>query len=99
MVGDGKEVNGMERMNIDADAPRHPGCEPEMWDEWQAWHRVCDALKGASASIDINEEPLLAAAIEMWGELLACLRMTQPAEVCEEALNDKIAAYNGRVRT
>jgi hypothetical protein len=89
----------METMNIDADAPRHPGCEPQMWGEWQAWHRVCDALKGASPSIDINEEPLLAAAIEMWGELLARLRMTQPAEVCEEALTDKIAAYNGWVRT
>jgi len=88
----------MERMNIDTDAPRHPGCEPEMWDEWQAWHRVCDALKFASASIDINEEPLLAAAIEMWGELLARLRMVQSTEVCEEALQEKIAAYNRKVK-
>lgn len=85
-------------MNVGPTAPRTPGIEPGMYDEWQAWQRVVDALRNASASIDINEEPTLAAAIEMWGELLVRLRLSQDPDIVDQALDDKIARYNTLVR-
>lgn len=86
----------MEVMDIGSDTP--PGMEPWMYEEWQAWQRVVDALKHASASIDINEEPILAAAIEMWGEVLTQLRFHQPEQVCRKAFDDKITVYNELLR-
>jgi hypothetical protein len=44
--------------------------EDLMFTEWQAWQNVVKALKGASASIDINVEDTLARALEVWGEEL-----------------------------
>lgn len=48
--------------------------------EWHAWTAIVLQLKNASASIDINEEPQLHAAILLWGEQLAILRASQQPE-------------------
>lgn len=68
--------------------------EIEMMDEWEAWQRVVDALTKCACAIDINEEPLLAAAIEMWGEMLVALRVAQTPEVREQAQADKVTKFN-----
>lgn len=57
--------------------------------EWRAWQEVVTALKNASAAIDINEEPHLAAAIEFWGETLVVLRLDQTTRERQEAFEAK----------
>jgi hypothetical protein len=65
-----------------------------MMDEWKTWQRVVDALTKCSAAIDINQEPLLAAAIELWGESLVGLREGQTKKVRLDAFKDKRDRYN-----
>ena len=66
----------------------------KMLDEWNAWQRVVTELTKCSASIDINEEPRLTAAIELWAEILVTLRMGQGVRERNAALKDKVAGWN-----
>lgn len=65
--------------------------------EHRAWLALCRELKNASASLDINEEDALHAAIILWGENLAHLRMTQDRETWDRAYDEAAAKYNRAV--
>lgn len=67
---------------------------PEMFSEWDAWQRVVGALKGASASIDINQEAHLCRAIELWGETLVALRMLTDEATRARLLDEAIDKFN-----
>ncbi len=53
--------------------------------EWIAWRLLCKALE--AKSIDVNEEKLLIARIQEWGEWLSQLRATQDPAVHGSALD------------
>jgi hypothetical protein len=57
----------------------------QMHREHAAWLGLVRALENASASLNLNDEKGLHAAIVLWGEELAHLRMTQDREVWEVA--------------
>lgn len=43
--------------------------------EWRAWHLVVDELR--KLGIDVNDADSLCASINIWGQLLALLRLAQ----------------------
>jgi hypothetical protein len=69
-----------------------------MHDEWIAWQAVVTELQGASASLDINKENQLHAALVLWGEALATLRRTQDFKDCELWLQDALEKYRAAVK-
>jgi hypothetical protein len=69
-----------------------------MHDEWIAWRQVCTELQCASASLDINVETRLHAALMLWGEALATCRRTQDFKDCELMLQDALDNYRAAVK-
>lgn len=57
----------------------------QMHREHVAWLSVCRELKNASASLDLNEENALHAALVLWGEELFWLRRHQDEDTINRA--------------
>lgn len=76
----------MDAMNAEADA-------------WQVVVAEWNKLFPQPSSYDFNSPIMhpLVRAIELWGENLALLRTMQSEEVIENAMHDKMAAYEQAV--
>jgi hypothetical protein len=63
--------------------------------EHQAWLAAMRELE--RLGIDINEAEQFHAAITLWGEELAHLRMTQERDVLQKAYDEATARYNREI--
>lgn len=73
----------------------HLGTLPQMHYEHRAWLAFCRELK--RGGIDINEATQIHAAIVLWGEYLAQLRLRQENEVVVAALAEAEDRYNREI--